>query len=105
MRRLISGLELEPGMHILDAGCGTGEALTWLRAEVGKGQIVGIDLAAAHTRAARALAPSDVLVAQADLRTLPFRADSFDLIWSVNTVNHLQHPQETVQRLAGLLRS
>jgi ubiquinone/menaquinone biosynthesis C-methylase UbiE len=105
LRRLISGLELKPGMHILDAGCGTGEALTWLRAEVGEGQVVGVDLAAAHTRAAREQAPADALVVQADLRALPFREDSFDLIWSVNTVNHLQHPQEAVQRLAGLLRT
>ena len=104
LRRLMAGLQLKPGMHILDAGCGSGEALTWLRAEVGEGQVVGVDLAAAHTRTARKQAPSEVLVVQADLRKLPFEDDSFDLIWSVNTVNHLEHPQEGVQRLAGLLR-
>jgi len=35
IRLLIQSLELKAGMHVLDAGCGTGEALSWLADEVG----------------------------------------------------------------------
>jgi len=105
LRRAIRGLDLRPGMRILDAGCGSGEALRWFCDEMGEGTVVGIDLAAAHTRVARTHAPPEALVAQADLGQLPFNENSFDLIWSVNTINHLDDPAESLRRLAGLLRS
>lgn len=105
LRQLITSLGLKPGMHVLDAGCGTGDALEWLRAEVGgEGSVTGIDLAAAHTTAARKAAPADSLVVQADLLRPPLAGDSLDLIWSVNTVNHLHDPVAGVRTLAGLLR-
>ena len=34
IRALIGGLGLKAGMHVLDAGCGTGEALSWLSSAV-----------------------------------------------------------------------
>jgi SAM-dependent methyltransferase len=104
LRRVIAGLALTPGMRILDAGCGTGEALKWFRDEIGEGEVIGVDLAAAHTCAARERAPADTLVAQADLQKLPFCDCSFDLIWSVNTINHLNDARDGVRRLAKLLR-
>ena len=105
LRQSIASLGLEPGMHVLDAGCGTGDALEWLRAEVGEeGSVTGIDLAAAHTAAARIAAPADTLVVQANLLRPPLADHSFDLIWSVNTVNHLHDPVAGVGTLASLLR-
>jgi SAM-dependent methyltransferase len=105
IRRAISGLELGPGMRVLDAGCGTGEALGWLSHQVGPaGIVVGIDLATAHVASARAVAPADTPVMQADLTALPFVRDSFDLVWSVNTFNHLRDPVAGVRLAATLLR-
>lgn len=105
LRQSIARLDVKPGMHVLDAGCGTGDALDWLRAEVGdSGSVTGIDLAAAHTTAARATAPVDTLVVQADLLSPPLAGQSLDLIWSVNTVNHLHDPVAGVRTLASLLR-
>src|SRR6202051_769062 len=55
LRRAIANLGLKDGMRVLDAGCGTGEALQWLNDAVAPhGTVVGIDLAAAHVQAARA---------------------------------------------------
>jgi SAM-dependent methyltransferase len=107
LRRAIISLGLKPGMRVLDAGCGTGEALRWLRDAVApRGMVVGIDLAAAHVSAARASAGADdpVMVLQADVRQPPLAPRSFDLVWSVNTINHLREPLAGVQVLAGLLR-
>jgi SAM-dependent methyltransferase len=105
LRQSIASLRLKPGMHVLDAGCGTGDALTWLRAEVGgEGSVTGIDLATAHTTAARTAASADTLVVQADLLRPPLADHSLDLIWSVNTINHLHDPVAGVRTLASLLR-
>jgi SAM-dependent methyltransferase len=92
-------------MRVLDAGCGTGEALGWLQAAVTPGgAAVGVDLAAEHLRGARAALAGDALLLQADLRKLPLAGASFDAIWSVNTLHHLQDPLAGVRALAALLR-
>jgi len=105
LRRAIASLDLRKGMSVLDAGCGTGEALRWLYDAVAPGgSAIGIDLAAAHVSAARASVPAPIEVLQADLRKPPLAAVSFDLIWSANTVNHLREPIPGLHGLASLLR-
>ncbi|MGH8179738.1 MAG: SAM-dependent methyltransferase, partial [Steroidobacteraceae bacterium] len=65
LRLAVAGLALTPGMRVLDAGCGTGEALQWLLDAVRPtGSVVGMDLSAAHVRVARAAAPGSVQVLQ-----------------------------------------
>ena len=104
LRRAVDSLALEPGMHVLDAGCGTGEALGWLRRAVEPhGSVLGIDLSAAHVAAARRRRPPEIGVLQANLLEMPFAAGSFDLIWCVNTINHLHDPLLGVERLAAAL--
>jgi SAM-dependent methyltransferase len=105
LRRAIDDLGIEPGMRVLDAGCGTGEALEWLAAKVGaQGSVVGLDLASAHVAAASARATAGTAVLQADLLRPPLAAGKFDLIWAVNTVNHLRDPGLGLKLLASLLR-
>lgn len=105
LRQAVAGLSLEPGMRILDAGCGTGEALEWLAAAVGaRGLVVGLDLATAHIAAARATSPPQTAVLQANLLRPPLASGSFDLVWAVNTINHLRDPRAGVKLLASLLR-
>jgi SAM-dependent methyltransferase len=105
LRRLIKGLDLRPGMRVLDAGCGTGDALNWLLSEVMPSErVVGVDLAAAHVAAARLRVPPEIQIHQANLFDALFEPASFDLIWCVNTINHLIDPIEGVIHLATLLR-
>jgi SAM-dependent methyltransferase len=105
LREVIASLKLKAGMRVLDAGCGTGEALEWLLEAVSPGgSVVGIDLAAAHVDAARLHLGSRVQVFQADLLDSPLAAASFDMVWSVNTIHHLREPLLGVQRLAALVR-
>jgi SAM-dependent methyltransferase len=105
LRQAIASLRLGEGMRVLDAGCGTGEALGWLNDAVGPGgEVVGIDLAAAHVAAARAHVSRGVLVLQADVCRPPLSAGSLDLVWSVNAINHLREPLDGLRALTGLLR-
>jgi SAM-dependent methyltransferase len=110
LQRAIASLELTAGMRVLDAGCGTGEALRWLSEAVApNGAVVGIDLAAAHVAAARnslsdqAEACGRVTVLQADVMHPPLAPCSLDLAWSVNTINHLREPLEGIRVLTNLL--
>jgi SAM-dependent methyltransferase len=106
LRAAISSLGLKRGMRVLDAGCGSGEALQWLAHEVGPGgTAVGLDLAAPHAVAAAGHAAPGALVVQADLLRAPFRAHTFDVVWCVNTVNHVHEPVRAVSALKDLLRT
>jgi SAM-dependent methyltransferase len=105
LRGLIKSLDLRPGMHVLDAGCGTGEALNWLLSEVAPSErVVGVDLAAAHASAARLHVPPDIQIHQANLFDAAFEPASFDFVWCVNTINHLTDPVKGVIHLSTLLR-
>lgn len=103
LREAIDALSIPAGSRVLDAGCGTGEALGWWHASLrGSGMAIGMDLAAAHVRAARAIAPTRIV--QGDLLEPPFAEGSFDLVWTVNVVNHLCDPAAGVHLLSRLLR-
>lgn len=105
LRGLIRGLALKSGMHVLDAGCGTGAALNWLLDEVSpSGRVVGVDLAAAHISAARLQTPPEIQLYLGNLFDALFAPASFDLVWCVNTINHLTDPVAGVVHLATLLR-
>lgn len=99
------GVGVRTGERVLDAGCGTGETVGWFCESTGnRALVVGMDLAVAHVRIARCTAPAQAIILQADMLRPPLVEGSFDLIWSVNAVNHLHDPVAGVQLLAKLLR-
>jgi len=105
LKLLIASLGAGPGTRVLDVGCGTGEAVGWFQELTGAtGLVAGIDLSSAHIRAARATAPGTTVIAQADMLKPPFAPGTFDLIWCVNTLNHLRDRLAGLKTLAGLLR-
>ncbi len=101
----VAGLGLAPGMRVLDAGCGTGRVLQRLAEAVGTdGLAVGIELSAAHAQAARAAAPAHAAVLQSDLLRTCIAPRSLDLVWALNTLNHLRDPVAGLAALGKLLR-
>jgi SAM-dependent methyltransferase len=107
LRAAIASLAPRIGMRVLDAGCGCGDALEWLAEAVGPaepGAVVGLELSRPHALQARAAAAPRLGVIQGDLTRPPLAATSFDLIWSVNTINHLRDPRAGLRRLAALLK-
>ena len=90
-RRMLSKLEfikLQPAA-ILDAGCGTGNAVAALQAHFPHATLCALDLAAGMVRQARARAPwwksvlgRNVVPVCGDIEQLPLRAAAFDFAWS-----------------------
>ncbi|HJR12338.1 MAG TPA: class I SAM-dependent methyltransferase [Rhodanobacteraceae bacterium] len=105
LREAIDMLAVHAGSRVLDAGCGTGEAVGWWHESLdGGGWVVGMDLSGAHVRAAHSAASRPTLIVQGDMLKPPFANDAFDLIWAINAVNHLHDPVAGVRVLSGLLR-
>jgi SAM-dependent methyltransferase len=87
---------LAPGMRVLDAACGTGygtEFLQWLGARV-----TACDIEPDACRFTQGMTGADHTRAVcADCRALPFRAGSFDLYVSIETIEHLPEPAAMVR--------
>ncbi|MFF3205514.1 class I SAM-dependent methyltransferase [Streptomyces sp. NPDC002962] len=102
----VGRLGLRAGDRVLDAGCGTGRALTPLRAAVGpSGVVVGADLTpamlVAAVRAGRDRAGRLML---ADVTALPFRSASLDAVFAAGLIAHLPRPEENLRELARVVR-
>jgi malonyl-CoA O-methyltransferase len=83
------------GKRLLDAGCGTGRRL--LRQNTGLA--IGVDLSPEMLRAGTA-----TTVAVADVRALPLRDRTFDVIWCRLVLGHLRDPSPAYREFARVSR-
>jgi SAM-dependent methyltransferase len=99
-------LGLREGDRVLDAGCGTGRALTPLRAAVGpSGLVIGADLTPAMLQAAvRAGRDRDGRLLLTDVAALPLRSRSLDAVFAAGLVAHLPDPAHDLRELARVVR-
>src|SRR3989304_2262598 len=84
MREVASALiRSHPGhtqhWRVLDAGCGTGGAITWAQNILGSKTVMGIDISRDALDLCRRR-QSCRLLSQASIVQLPFRSESFDLV-------------------------
>ncbi|MBK3640789.1 MULTISPECIES: class I SAM-dependent methyltransferase [unclassified Streptomyces] len=102
----VADLGLREGDRVLDAGCGTGRALTPLRAAVGAaGVVVGADLTPAMLQAAvRAGRDRDGQLLLADVAALPLRSRSLDAVFAAGLIAHLPRPADDLRELARVVR-
>jgi ubiquinone/menaquinone biosynthesis C-methylase UbiE len=88
------------GREVLDAGCGVGYG-TRLLAEHGPARLVGVDVSSEALAHAPANGAEWV---QADLRELPFPADSFDLVVCFEVIEHVEEQERVLDELRRVLR-
>lgn len=102
----VADFGLRPGDRVLDAGCGTGRALSPLRAAVGpSGVVLGADLTPAMLEAAvRAGRSRDGRLLLADVAALPLRPGSLDAVFAAGLIAHLPHPVDNLRELARVVR-
>lgn len=83
---------------ILDAGCGTGANLIWLKRYARDGEVYGIDMSGEALHFCRHRGPKKLV--QASVTHLPFRDSSFDLVTSFDVLVQLptSGPDEQAMR-------
>lgn len=102
----VAAMGLPPGGTVLDAGCGTGRALPYLRAAVGSsGTVLGADLTREMLdEAQRAGRARHALLVQTDVARLPLGADVLDGVFAAGLIAHLAHPGRNLRELARTVR-
>jgi ubiquinone/menaquinone biosynthesis C-methylase UbiE len=99
---------LEPGMDLLDCGCGPGAITVGLAQYVAPGHVVGIDICSDQFHVGESLAAergvANVSFQRADLTKLPFDDASFDGVFAHGVLYHLSDVQAALQEMRRVLR-
>jgi ubiquinone/menaquinone biosynthesis C-methylase UbiE len=101
-------LDVQPGDHVLDAGCGPGDDVRTLARLAGPGgKVVGIDndetmVAEARKRATGLTSP--VAFHLCDVHRLPFRAGLFDCCRADRVFQHLASPRAALAEIARVAK-
>jgi len=94
LRSIITALDLAPGSHGLDIGCGIGQpALLLAEATSPGGRVTGLDISAellayAQSRIKASPLAERISFKEGDFRSLPFPDNTFDWVWSCDCVGY-----------------
>jgi SAM-dependent methyltransferase len=95
--------KLIEGKRVLDVACGTGFGLPFLSAKAGI--VIGVDLEwEAASQANREASSSSTWVLIADGCRLPFPNQSFDIVTSFETLEHLETREEFLTELRRVIK-
>ena len=99
---------LQPGMTLLDCGCGPGPLTLGMAEVVAPGQVVGIDLEPSMIERARTSATErqveNVRFQIANICDLPFSERSFDALFTSAVLEHLSDPGQALQEMYRVLK-
>ncbi len=109
-REMVASLDIGPGSHVLDAGCGGGGVTRLLAEAVGDaGQVTALDIepplleATQHLLAASPIS-SRVQYEQASIDDLPFPDGTFDLVWCSRVIHHMPDMVAAVREIRRVLK-
>lgn len=103
----IRKLDVQPGHHVLEVGCGTGGAARALAGLAGpEGRVVAVDLSETMLKEAKARAGivANLEFIKADVHALPFADGSFDRCCARNVLEIVADPVLAVNEMARVLR-
>jgi ubiquinone/menaquinone biosynthesis C-methylase UbiE len=99
---------LQPGMNLLDCGCGPGTITVGLARIVAPGQTVGIDIAASQIEVAQQQVASQatppIRFETASVYELPFADQTFDAVFSHALIEHLGEPLAALREMQRVLK-
>ena len=99
---------LEPGMRLLDLGCGPGSITVGLAATVSPGQVHGVDMEESQINLARAAAASgghdNVTFHVGNALELPFEDNYFDVVHCHAVIMHIPDTRGTLAEVRRVLK-
>lgn len=99
---------LQPGMRLLDCGCGPGSITVDLAAVVAPAEVIGIDRDPAQLELARRHAEltgtTNVRFEQADVNQLPYPTASFDAVFVHGVIEYLPSPVPAFAEIGRVLK-
>ena len=103
-RETLRRLPLNAASRVLDVGCGTGELLRRIRANVPDAVLAGLDPVPEMLDVAREKLSGhdDLRVGYAD--RLPWNAGTFDVVVSCNMFHYISEPLRALREMARVLR-
>lgn len=100
--------ELQPGMRVLDCGCGPGAITVGLAEAVAPGDVVGVDIQQSQVDMGRRLAvergTGNVAFQQGSIYELPFPDASFDAVSAFHLLFHLREPMRALREMRRVLK-
>jgi ubiquinone/menaquinone biosynthesis C-methylase UbiE len=104
----LAHLPLQPGMRVLDAGCGSGSMARAIAKAEPAADVVGVDLRDSYIDYARRRAAAEALInlsfETGDVRRLPFSDASFDIVWNKYLLQWVSEPIAAVREFARVLK-
>jgi ubiquinone/menaquinone biosynthesis C-methylase UbiE len=98
------GAQVVAGKKVLDAACGLGYGIEIL-SRAGAAAVTGVDLdPEAIAEAKSRIGEHAKELVAGDLRKLPFEDDSFDVVISFETIEHVEEPEKALAELRRVLR-
>ena len=99
--RLLERVGVEPGMHVLELGAGTGSVSAWLAERVGPtGRVMSTDIDLRF----HGEMPPNVIVREHDVTRDPLPAEHFHLVDARAVIQHLPERVDVLARLCRALR-
>lgn len=97
---------LQPGMHVLDAGCGPGSMTVEIARLVAPGKVIGIDIGDEQFAVGRelALGLDNVEFRQANLYELEFAEATFDAVFLHAVLYHLNQPARALAEVSRVCK-
>ncbi|EAU37094.1 conserved hypothetical protein [Aspergillus terreus NIH2624] len=94
---------IKPDMKILDIGCGPGSITVDFATRVPQGHVTGVEYTPEPLEQARALAASQHLsnidFQVADIHSLPFAKDTFDMVHVHQVLQHIADPVQALREM------
>ncbi len=107
--RLLTEIGLEPGMKVVDFGCGPGIVTRFIARRIGpQGMAIGADLIQEQLLVACQEALNqgldNIRFVEADVYSPGLKHEFFDMVYCRSVLSHLQHPEKALGEMSALVK-